>query len=94
MPTQSKLVTQLDAEQVDLGLNFFGTPIQNNFQMRVLTNLSKGGHKDPERDDEGDLNALEVDVEDLVLVLGVPLVYRLVVPKARVADMVLGEGEN
>ena len=60
--------------------------------MSVLTNLSKGGHKDPERDDEGDLNALEVDVEDLVLVLGVPLVYRLVVPKARVADMVLGEG--
>ena len=62
--------------------------------MRVLTNVSKGGHKDPERDDEGDLNALEVDVEDLVLVLGVPLVDRLVVPKARVADMVLGEGEN
>ena len=62
--------------------------------MSVLTNLSKGGHKDPERDDEGDLNALEVDVEDLVLVLGVPLVYRLVVPKARVADMGLGEGEN
>ena len=33
-------------------------------------------------------------MEDLVLVLGVPLVDRLVVPKARVADMVLGEGEN
>ena len=62
--------------------------------MRVLTNLSKGRHKNPERDDEGDLNALEVDVEDLVLVLGVPLVYRLVVPKARVADMVLGEEIN
>ena len=61
--------------------------------MRVLTNLSKGGHKDPERDDEGDLNALEVDVENLVLMLRVPLMRRLVVTQPSVAHMVLGGGK-
>ena len=35
--------------------------------MRVLTNLSKGGHKDPERDDEGYLHPLKLHVEYVVL---------------------------
>ena len=60
----------------------------------VLTNLGQRGHEDPESNDEGDLDALEVDVEDLVLVLRVTLVGRLVVTQARVADMVLGEETN
>ena len=34
---------------------------------KVLTNLSEGGNKDPEGDDEGDLHPLELDVEDMVL---------------------------
>ena len=60
----------------------------------VLTNLGQRGHEDPESNDEGDLDALEVDVEDLVLVLCVTLVGRLVVTQPRVADMVLGEETN
>ena len=60
----------------------------------VLTNLGQSGHEDPESDDEGDLDALEVDVEDFVLVLRVTLVGRLVVTQPRVADMVLGEETN
>ena len=35
--------------------------------MRVLTNLSKGGHKDPERDDEGDLHSFKLHVKDVIL---------------------------
>ena len=33
----------------------------------ILTNLSEGGDKDPEGDDEWDLNPLELDVENVVL---------------------------
>ena len=60
----------------------------------VLTNLGQRGHKDPESNDEWDLDALEINVEHLVLVLRVPLVRRLVVTQPRVADMVLGEETN
>ena len=33
----------------------------------VLTNFGQGGHKDPESDDEGNLDSLELHVEDVVL---------------------------
>ena len=61
-----------------------------NFSSSVLTNLGQRWDKDPEGDDEGDLDTLEVDVENLVLMLRVPLVRRLVVTQASIADMVLG----
>ena len=63
-------------------------------QKWLLTNLGKRGDKDPESDDEGDLDALEVDVENLVLMLRVTLVGRLVVAQASVAHMVLREENN
>ena len=34
---------------------------------KVLTNFCQGGHKDPESDDEGDLNSLKLHVEDVIL---------------------------
>ena len=34
---------------------------------KVLTNFCQGGHKDPESDDEGDLNSLKFHVEDVIL---------------------------
>ena len=43
----------------------------------VITYFCQGGHEDPEGDDKGDLDALEVDVEDVV---GVLLVAVAVVP--------------
>ena len=36
-------------------------------QNSVLTNFCQGGHKDPESDDEGNLDSLELHVEDVVL---------------------------
>ena len=45
--------------------------------MCVITYFCQGGHEDPEGDDKGDLDALKVDVEDVV---GVLLVAVAVVP--------------
>ena len=63
-----------------------------NFSSSLLTNLGQRWDKDPEGDDEGDLDTLEVDVENLVLMLRVPLMRRLVVTQPSVAHMVLGGG--
>ena len=58
---------------------------------KVLTNLSEGGNKDPEGDDEGDLHPLELDVEDMVL-RGVSVtvaVTRAIMTKLMALDRVL-----
>ena len=57
----------------------------------LLTDLSEGGDKDPEGDDEGDLHPLELDVEDMVL-RGVSMtvsVVRAIMTKLLALDRVL-----